>query len=439
MRSVVLLLANLFKNTKSETGSVAIVALVIMVVLGALGATLIQQSSTGSKISASYSDGIAAQYLAEAGIEHAKVELANQSYPTTADGIKKVVDEKLTNQKLINGSTASYSVTIRYANNSYTITSIGTVNKAKRQVIKTLNNKKYKFAVYGGENSEELFNKVLNRGVSIYPSVNIEGDVGCKTDIHYGAYMVTGALFGKISIDGDVVTGGEIVTWPSFGGINLTGEVREKSKEKRDIPTVVFPSNFKNSPNINLDSVKDTSLFGRSEYTLVTGKTYYTSGDLILYNHTLGGDSITGNGTIFVNGDVIINGNPIPPHIHLPGSANITGNITLIVKGNVILEPLTSMGGEMLVMAGGEIWVGTGIGFRTPNNLFPSVATYPAFLQKGVFLANGNIFINNVGSVLEGCAISKKTVTLYGNADIRYKDAVMTNIKARGLMPQLPE
>lgn len=437
MRSVVLLLANLFKNTKSETGSVAIVALVIMVVLGALGATLIQQSSTGSKISTSYSDGIAAQYLAEAGIEHAKVELANQSYPTVATGANSLasVVASVTANKIGN-----YSVTISPPiAGVYTITSTGTMNKAKRQVIKTLNNKKYKFAVYGGENSEELFNKVLNRGVSIYPSVNIEGDVGCKTDIHYGAYMVTGALFGKISIDGDVVTGGEVVTWPSFGGVNLTGEVREKSKEKRDILTVVFPSNFKNSPNINLDSVKDTSLLGRNDYTLVNGKTYYTSGDLILYNHTLGGDSITGNGTIFVNGDVIINGNPIPPHIHLPGSANITGNITLIVKGNVILEPLTSMGGEMLVMAGGEIWVGTGIGFRTPNDLFPSVATYPAFLKKGVFLANGNIFINNVGSVLEGCAISQKTVTLYGNADIRYDDAVMTNIKARGLMPQLPE
>lgn len=126
-----MLLANLFKSTKSETGSVTIVALVVMIVLGALGATLIKQSISRNKVSASYSDGIAAQYLAEAGIQHAKAEIEKQKYFS-------VIDTTNLRNKTLTGSNGTYNVTVSYANGFYTITSTGTVNGAQHQVIKKL-------------------------------------------------------------------------------------------------------------------------------------------------------------------------------------------------------------------------------------------------------------------------------------------------------------
>lgn len=398
-----MVIANLFKHIKPNRGSVTIVALVVMIVLGALGATLIKQSISGNKVSASYSDGIAAQYLAEAGIQHAKAEIEKQKYFS-------VIDVANLRNKTLTGSTGTYNVTISYANGFYTITSTGTVNGAQRRVIKQLERDIYKFTVYGGQNNgQNLFSFVLNRGVSVYPAANVVGHVGCNTNIDYGAYVVTGAVFGAISIKGDVETPGNIVTWPGFSSVNVTGTSRQTTEGKaRTIPTVAFPSDFNKTSNIQLTS--------GTSHTLTANKTYYTSGDLTLYHSIFGSDYIKGNGTIYVNGDLTLKGG-------LMGisGAYVDDNVTFVVRGDVTLEPGSAMKGEVLIMATGDIWIGTGINYPALNP-----TTFPAEINKGILLANGNIFINNLGSTLYGSAISKKTVTLYGDSDIQY-DATFIN------------
>jgi|GEM_PF-3646312 len=582
-----LLIANLLNRIKSESGSVAIVALVVMVLLGALGATLIKQSSTRSMTSANYADGIGAQYLAEAGIQHAKAEIVRQNYPGSVNVTS------LTNQRLT-GSTGSYSVTISFVNNIYTITSIGTVNNARRQVIRTfLGTDIYRFAVYGGENNgENLFSFVLNRGVSIYPSVNVVGDVGCNTNIDYGAYVATASLFGPITIDGNVVAHGDIVRWPGFSdGVQVTGSSLTRQQE-RSIPEVIslttvptvsnvaFPNNA--ASNTLLASVRTNITFFRpldilqlfpqtgKIFILADDNTYYNNGNLALSNNLFAfNENIQGRGTILVNGnlklesgttvtndviftvngevaidrgsrintnillnatnpardvifdgnvggttainanrnvsvagvfagttsinargnvtidgtltgatvinsngDVVINGTlngvttitargrvtingtlGAATTINADGDVTLTSNstiqndITINSMGNVEIDtdtpalhdailhlngefnlpPFNDMRGDTLVMARGRIWVGTGIGFN-------SQTTFPAHINSGILLANGNIFINNcLGNPLNGSVISRKTVTLYGNADVRHNAALVTKMRRLGL------
>ena len=406
MRSVILVIANLFKHIKPNRGSVTIVALVVMIVLGALGATLIKQSISGNKVSASYSDGIAAQYLAEAGIQHAKAEIEKQNYPTAATGANSLasVVASVTTNKIGN-----YSVLISPpVADVYTITSTGTVNGASRKVVKTLVNKDiiYQFAVHAGGNAPF-------GGVSIWPSANIVGDIGSNFNVGYGAFGTIAFLAGKITIDGNVEACTGIEKYLNFSpGLSVSGKQVGNSPNKRNIAVISFPSNYNQSPNILLAS--------RESHTL-SNKTYYTSGDLII-GHS---QHINGNGTIYVNGDLILENG-------LFSSAYIDNNVSFIVKGDVILEPGSAMYGEVLVMACGRIWVGTGYG----TDFRGGITTFPAYVNKGVLLANGNIFLNNyLMDPMYGSIISRGIVTLYGNSDIRYDAALMTRIKARGLLP----
>jgi Tfp pilus assembly protein PilX len=63
-------------SCRNQSGSASLVALVAMLVLGVLGNYFISMSSTEVNMAANYRDGIAAQYLAEAGARHAIVELS---------------------------------------------------------------------------------------------------------------------------------------------------------------------------------------------------------------------------------------------------------------------------------------------------------------------------------------------------------------------------
>ena len=503
MRSVILVITNLLKHIKPNKGSVTIVALVVMIVLGALGATLIKQSSSRNKVSASYSDGIAAQYLAEAGIQHAKAEIKKQHYPTAATGANSLasVVASVTTNKIGN-----YSVLISPpVAGVYTITSTGTVNGASRQVVKTCSHPVdvYGFAAYGGTGEDDA----LGRGVSLYPSVNIVGDVGSNGNVAYGTWGLTSIVFGDITIDGNVDAKNRIDSYPGFEIKLTTGHKQTPHSTLQvtiptvaSVPTVIFPSN--ESSFALLSSVRTTTYssldlihsFPRYNYALTNNNTYYQDGNLTLNNHLgLYFEKITGNGTIIINGNLV-----------LDSGTHIDGNVTLIVRGNVTtygdfkgittisatkdvtiagtlgaatiinangnvslesgssikdditidaigniqvntdtpinynailhangdftLNPGYTMSGDTLVMAQGDIWVGTGIGYP-----FGNLTTFPAYIDKGVLLANGNIFINNLNHPLYGSVIARKKITLYGNADIRYDKDIVAKMKTMGL------
>lgn len=120
-----------------ERGLVAIFGLIAMMLLAVMGVGMVALSSIDATIAANHRDGVAAQYLAEAGAKWAIARLK-----TDKDFINKTEKQKdITIYRIDEkGSTlGSYTVTTEFApktlnKNQRLITSIGTVNKAKRQI-----------------------------------------------------------------------------------------------------------------------------------------------------------------------------------------------------------------------------------------------------------------------------------------------------------------
>jgi hypothetical protein len=88
-------------------------------------------TSSESNISANFRDGIAAQYLAEAGVQHAIVKLKTDTSFVTATQVSTIAAANTLNSSAAknSGATAgSYTVTVTGAGNVRKIISTGTVN-----------------------------------------------------------------------------------------------------------------------------------------------------------------------------------------------------------------------------------------------------------------------------------------------------------------------
>lgn len=122
----------------SQRGSAALLGLIVMMLLGSMGATLLMLSKTDLQIATNHRDGIAAQYLAEAGIQYAVVKLKTDhsfvsktetnNYVTTSQPLGAI--PTVGNYSVQTGPDPEF-------NNTTTrlITATGMVNQAKRQVI----------------------------------------------------------------------------------------------------------------------------------------------------------------------------------------------------------------------------------------------------------------------------------------------------------------
>lgn len=118
-----------------ERGSVAILGLMVMMLLGVIGSGLLLLSKVDVEIATNHRDGIAAQYLAEAGVQLALVKLR-----TDINFIRETGTNNVTTTKNFNtGLTRKYTITTGPDSNSSNdemrfIRSIGSVNKAHRQI-----------------------------------------------------------------------------------------------------------------------------------------------------------------------------------------------------------------------------------------------------------------------------------------------------------------
>ncbi|MDF2634694.1 MAG: hypothetical protein K0R78_1568 [Pelosinus sp.] len=121
----------------NERGSVAVLGLIAMMLLGVIGAGMVTLSNIDVTIAANHRDGVAAQYLAEAGALWAIVKLkTDNDFVIKTETQKDITTYKIDDKPPILGS---YTVTTKFApkifnKNQRLITSIGTVNKAKRQI-----------------------------------------------------------------------------------------------------------------------------------------------------------------------------------------------------------------------------------------------------------------------------------------------------------------
>lgn len=120
-----------------QRGSAAILGLIMMMLLGSMGATLLMLSKTDLQIATNHRDGIAAQYLAEAGIQYAVAKLK-----TDLDFVSQTESKKLSTTSVSLGAmptTGNYTVQTGpdpEINNTKIrlITATGIVNQAKRQI-----------------------------------------------------------------------------------------------------------------------------------------------------------------------------------------------------------------------------------------------------------------------------------------------------------------
>jgi polysaccharide pyruvyl transferase WcaK-like protein len=119
----------------NEQGSVAVLGLIAIMLLVVMGSGLLILSNIDLEIAANHRDGISAQYLAEAGIQWAIVQLKIDTNFIIQTGANNVTNTENLDTKTFSGV---YQVTTgpdskTNNQNIRLIRSIGTVNKAKRQ------------------------------------------------------------------------------------------------------------------------------------------------------------------------------------------------------------------------------------------------------------------------------------------------------------------
>ena len=120
----------------SERGSVALLSMIMMLLLSLLGAALLMLSKTDLQIATNQRDGMAAQYLAEAGIQCAITKLR-----TDPDFVIQTREGKVTASESLGTTTAIVNYTVQKDPNSSApnestrlITATGDVNQARRQI-----------------------------------------------------------------------------------------------------------------------------------------------------------------------------------------------------------------------------------------------------------------------------------------------------------------
>lgn len=123
---------------RREQGAVTLFGMIMIMLLSAMGATLLTLSKTNLEIAVNHRDGIAAQYLAEAGVQYAITRLKTDQDFVSQTGLESY---SITSESLGNAiSNGNYMLkvgpdSVTTNKNTRMITAVGTVNQAKRQVI----------------------------------------------------------------------------------------------------------------------------------------------------------------------------------------------------------------------------------------------------------------------------------------------------------------
>lgn len=266
----------------TQKGSAGLTALFIMLLLAIIGGAYVTITSTEVSTAANFRDGIAAQYLAEAGVQDAIVKLKNNangiaaSTKTTPSSFTSSLKNKDSPTK------GTYTVTITGNGNQRTITSIATVNKAKRQLVVTV--------TLGDGGDGDLSD-------SVFQYAAFSGNI-----------MI---LSGKGAvINGDVGTWHPSIDNPNGGIINGNIYLKDRSDKKfKDLPSFKAKDYESNQTLTNLQANKTYNLSG----------VYNINGDMNMNNavFTTNPDS---SAIIYVNGRANLSG-------------TISGNIIIISNG----------------------------------------------------------------------------------------------------------
>lgn len=146
----------LAKTITNESGLVLVVVLVLLTVLMLLGATAVMTSTTDLRISGNYKVGQQAFYVAEAGLEHGKIECVKRysdngwtSFTPLLDGSTSAAAAGLTFGEAVSFGDGTYRVRVANdaadsggaagdTNGAVTLTSVGTVGGGTSTVRATI-------------------------------------------------------------------------------------------------------------------------------------------------------------------------------------------------------------------------------------------------------------------------------------------------------------
>ena len=106
---------------QNKCGSAAVATIIALSILAGLGGMLARLAKTEMDTAINFRDGIAAQYVAEAGLRRALVVLYKSSNP---DGLTEIINR--------NGLAGSYRITTTGEGAALRVRSVGQVGAAKR-------------------------------------------------------------------------------------------------------------------------------------------------------------------------------------------------------------------------------------------------------------------------------------------------------------------
>ena len=348
-----------------QRGSALLAALVIVLVLGLFGGAFVALTTSETGMAASYRDGVAAEYLAEAGALYARVKLkTDKSFRTLTDSDAPTLLPAVT--KNTGATTGTYTVSVtRYANNPLKreIVSTGTVGSAKRVMRVVLN-----LAPLEGYFTQELLPIVqyglFSNGVMSFDNGVIVGNPSYPANIRSNATIT---IKNNAVVYGNVTSGSTV----NYGTTRPTGTILQNQ------PALMFPdiSGYSTLYRQYASAVYNTSYTISGTYAL-NGGFYYVNGDLTIANNTI----LSGAGLFYVTGKVILNNNIRNGKILILAVGDIIVNngaqmdtAMLITKSNIIIDQNSVVNGG--AYAGGTITMGNAR-LTYDNALMSLFATY---------------------------------------------------------------
>ena len=284
-----------------EQGSVSILSLLVMMLLLAIGGAMITVSSAEVRTAAGFRDGVAAQYVAEAGAKRALYELSTNNGSLSA---------AITDQPIGPSLPGTYTVSIEQQGINRVITATGKVNNATRQVVmEVIPETPYDFVIYSGND--------LTLGLN-----SINGSVGSNGNINFTALTW---------VYGDAIAHGK-VTHPRFDFNYIRG------KEVSNAPALAIPSFSKATFQKNgyAPTISGGEWQGPGN---LNNNIYFYDGDLEISS------DITGPGIIYATGTITTHGHGI----FFLSTTNISNNVILISEKNIIALLNVSIDNSALV------------------------------------------------------------------------------------------
>lgn len=333
---------------KEERGSAGILSVITVLLLSVAGAAYLSLSSSENSSSASYRNGVAAQFLAEAGARQAIVELDKNASWT---GVSDVA--------MGSGITAgSYTVTVAATGQDRIVVAKGVVGNAARRIKLTLTvpGNAFQYPVYSGNSL------MLNSGFAV--------------------------------VGGDVATAKNQVTNNGFSGTVRTNVPMSLPV----IPVSFNPADYASGNKTTLAAQPNTGNYNLSGLYYIAGSFNTNSNVNIL---TTAGNSAT----IFVDGSVSINGN-IQGNITIIAKQGITTNSGTTIDGSVkfyagsditLNRPMT---GDIMIMCAKDLTLNSGAGQLNKAAVY---AAHNIMFNSGVDLTGvvvaGNDITFNGGKV----------------------------------------